>query len=187
MGLVSNFNRDLSLWFNAHGISNLEFVEGEDFCYYPEQRVIQWGFFGSKETDNHFMQFLYEYGFCQPFIVNTFSMSLLHEIGHYMTLHNFSNETRENDKVAKDNCVSDRSIETNYWYWELPTEFAANMWAIDWANEHPTWVAELQKFCRERVIEMIDDENIMAQLTDYVYDIQHGEGPFLLYIVEDDE
>lgn len=186
MGLVGKFNEDLSLWFNAHGIPNLEFVEGEDFCYYHNHYTIQWGFFGNPKTDGHFMQFMHEYGVDSPYPVNAFTMSLLHEVGHYMTFHNFSEEARDTDRVAKENCTLNSSIETDYWYWELPTEFAANMWAIDWTNEHPTWVDELTKFCTKRMLEIIDNENILAQLTDYVYDIQHGEGPFPLYIEEED-
>lgn len=186
MGLVSKFNKDLSLWFEAHGIPSLEFVEGEDFCYYPEPHTIQWGFFGNSKTDEHFMQFMYEYGL-RSREINSFTISLLHEIGHYMTLHCFSKEIRETDRVAKENCISDGTISTNYWYWELPTEFAANMWAIDWANSHPDEVVELTTFCKNRIIEIVDDENVLAQLTDYVYDMQHGEGPFPLYIEEDED
>lgn len=187
MGLVGKFNKDLSLWFNTHGIPNLEFVEGEDFCYYPEEHMIQWGFFGNPKTDAHFMQFMYEYGLRHPFAVNVFTMSLLHEIGHYITLHYFNEEVRASNIAEKNDHIHDDTIETNYWYWELPTEFAANMWAIEWVNEHPFWAAELTGFCKNRVIEMLDDENILTQLTDYVYDIQHGEGSFPLYIIEEED
>ena len=85
MGLVHDFNKELSLWFNAHGITNLEFVEGEDFCYYHNQHVVQWGMFETPRLDANFRQFFHEYGL-EDDDIHIFMLSLLHEVGHYMTL-----------------------------------------------------------------------------------------------------
>lgn len=185
MGRVHNFNKELSLWFNAHGITNLEFVEGEDFCYYPEEHVVQWGCFDTPNTDNHFQQFFHEYGL-EYDEVHNFFLSLLHEVGHYMTLHYFSEEERASNIVAKQSHISDRTIETNYWYWELPTEFEANLWAINFMNENPDLVAELYDLCMAHLYEIFNDENIVSQMASWKYDMEHGEEYYELVIEEDD-
>lgn len=185
MGLVHDFNKELSLWFNAHGITNLEFVEGEDFCYYHNQHVVQWGMLQTPRVDANFRQFFYEYGL-EYDDVHIFFLSLLHEVGHYMTLHYFSEEAKESDKVAKENRLSDSTIDTDYWYWELPTEFAANMWAINWMNENQELMAELYDFCMERLYAIFSDENILKQIEDWKYDIENGEDYYELMIEEDD-
>lgn len=186
MGRVHNFNKELSLWFNAHGITNLEFVEGEDFCYYHNQHVVQWGMFDTPRVDANFKQFFYEYGLKYD-DVHVFFLSLLHEVGHYMTLHQFSDEVRDGDSAAKENRVSDGTIDTDYWYWELPTEFAANMWAINWMNENPDLMAELYEICMDRLAVIFDDPDIIQQLEDWKDDIASGIEYYELVINEEDD
>ena len=183
MKLISEFNKSLSLWFNAHGITNLEFVEGEDFCYYPSLHTVQWGMLTAEKTDNNFRQFFHEYG--ARGIDNTFIISLLHEVGHYMTIHYFDQIDLENDAVAKDNRLSDGTIDTNYWYWELPIEIAANMWAINWMNEHPAETQELYELCAESFEKIMSDEDILEQITDWQTAVESGEYE-PLYIYEED-
>ena len=185
MGCVHNFNKELSLWFNAHGITNLEFVEGEDFCYYHNQHVVQWGMFETPRLDANFRQFFHEYGLKDDNI-HIFMLSLLHEVGHYMTLHYFSDEEINKDTVAKENRLSDRTIDTDYWYWELPIEFDANMWAINFINKNPDWMISLNRLCQGYLYQIFNDENILEQLADWKYDMENGEDYYELVIEEDD-
>ena len=173
MGLVHNFNKELSLWFNAHGISNLDFVEGEEFCYYPDQHIVQWGMFDSPKCDNHFQQFFDEYGL-EYKAVSSFFLSVMHEVGHHMTLHYFSADERAADIVKKEITISDGTIDTDYWYWELPTEFAANLWAIDYMNAHPEEMYELYELCAHYLQLIFNDDNILHQLADWQADVEDG-------------
>ena len=172
MGLVKDFNNELALWFNEQGISNLKFVEGEDFCYYQYTHIAQWGVFENSRNDNHFAQFLYEYGLESE--VDNFVISLLHEVGHYMTMHYFDKNAWDNDTAAKENVEGDGSIEVDYWYWELPLEFAANMWAIDWANSHPDEVEELTRLCFKWLRRIGNDPDIMQEIYDWLEDVKEG-------------
>lgn len=173
MGLVSNFNKELSLWFNAHGISNLEFVEGEDFCYYPDEHIVQWGMFDSPNVDNNFQQFFYEYGLNKEY-KNPFFISLLHEVAHAMTLPAFSDNEKSGDIIAKQITISEHTIESNYWYWELPTEFAANIWAINWINNNPILAEELYNICMEYLSKIFEDIEILSQLRDWTEELFEG-------------
>lgn len=172
MGLIKDFNNELSLWFNKHGISNLEFVEGEDFCYYQNLHIVQWGVFENPKSDIHFAQFLSEYGL-EPRVDN-FVISLLHEVGHYMTMHYFDKNAWDNDTAAKENVEGDGSIGIDYWYWELPIEFAANMWAINWANSHSKELKELTILCFKWLNIIGNDEDIMQAIADWQDDVKEG-------------
>ena len=185
MKVVHEFNKALSLWFNDHGFSNLEFVEGEDFCYYPSLHTVQWGMFDSEKTDNHFRQFFHEYGMKNDECI--FIISLLHEVGHFQTIHFFSNEEFESDFAAKENRISDGTIDTDYWYWELPIELAANMWAINWINEHPIEVKELYKLCVDHINQIMNDENVLEQVDDWRAKVKAGEYESLSIYEEDEE
>lgn len=185
MGVINKFNDALSLWMNNHGFTNIDFVEGEDFCYYYEKHTIQWGLLTNEKIDNYFLQFFYEYGL-NTSCLTPFTMSLLHELGHYMTLSNFSNNEAEQDSYAKSMNVSDGSIDSQYWYWELPTEFAANMWAINWANTHPQEFEELRLLCKDYVMAIAEDANTMEQIDEWVEEIRSGNY-IPLYIYEEDE
>lgn len=187
MKLVDSFNRALSMWFAKHGMPNIHFVEGEEFCYYPEWHAVQWGIFMNNEQENMFAQFMYEYGLKEN--INPFVISLLHEVGHYMTLHQFNEVDVNLDHAAKQvaaGAANGITIDTHYWYWELPTEFAANMWAIEWANTHPTELQELHHFCEERITEMFNKPEIVAQVMGWKLKMELGEEYEPLCIDEED-
>lgn len=185
MGLVNDFNNTLSLWLNSHGFSNIDIVEGEEFCYYYTSHTIQWGFFSKDSTDNNFRQFIAEYGSnyndIEPFI-----LSLIHELGHHMTLPNFSADELEEEKVRKEiRALENSSIDINYWYWELPTELAANVWTINFINNNIELVEELQDLCKSHIEKILSDNNILQQLFDWQYDMMNGEDYRELIIEED--
>lgn len=188
MGLISDFNTALELWFNAHGVPNLNVVEGEDFCfYYNQQNIIQWGMIQQETIDRQFAQFFDEYG-CKTYTENTFVESLLHEVGHYMTMSNFTQKEWNRDnkaKYKKHKNTDVTGIDLNYWYWELPIEFAANMWAINFLNEHFDWATELTELCYYHMAKIFNDENIMEQLNDWIDETADGSDEPLVIIEED--
>ena len=179
MGLVSDFNTALELWFNAHGIPNLNFVEGETFCFYHQQKnVVQWGFFFDEDTENNFSQFMHEYG-CTYNTPNNFVESILHEVGHYLTMPNFTAKEIASDDKAKDkqtrrNKGKSVTIDVNYWYWELPIEFAANLWMINFINAHKDWVIDLYNLCEKHLTAIFNDDDINEQLQDWLADAADG-------------
>lgn len=175
MKLVNNFNRALSIWFAEHGITNLLFVEGEEFCYYPEAHAVQWGMLLNDEQENMYTQFMYEYGLERE--VNPFLISLLHEVGHYMTIHRLDSETVLWERVEKHVIANSNlpvTINTLYHYWELSTEFAANMWAIEWINSHPIELLELHKLCEEYCNKIFSNNDILAQIMLWRLNMEFG-------------
>ena len=187
MKLVDTFNRTLSIWFAKHGISNLEFTEGEDFCYYSEKYVVQWGMLLNDEQENMYAQFMYEYGLeCE---VNPFVISLLHEVGHFMTLHMIKDEIVVWDALEKHlmaGADTPITINSHYHYWELDTEFAANMWVIEWVKNHPAELQELRNLCEEYCNEIFSNTEVMVQIIEWQLNIEFGGEYYPLTINEED-
>lgn len=187
MKLVASFNRALSIWFNNHGISNLHFVEGEDFCYYPETHAVQWGMLLNDEQEKMYAQFMYEYGLKRE--VNPFVISLLHEVGHYMTIHQLDEDVVMFERVAKQlraETVEDATYDLHCWYWELETEFSANMWAIEWIENHPAEFEELNRLCEEYGVQIFNNTEIMTQVIMWQLAMQFGEEYYPLTINEEE-
>ena len=186
MGIIHDFNNTLSLWINENITPNIEVFEGEDFCYYYEEHIVQWGLIARENTDNNFLQFLHEYGLDYD-AVSPFVMSFLHEIGHAVTLSNFSDEMQAEERYAKNSMIVSKSnIDVNYWYWELPTEFAANMWAIEWANNNIEKFTELHALCKQYLTMIGNDENVIEQVQEWMDNAASGEDCAPLYIYEED-
>lgn len=100
-------------------------------------------------TDKVFNDFLAdEFGMVNP---NIFIISLLHEVGHYMTDDEFDEIddlylwNAKQDNLAKLNATHDekelKALE--YIYFRLPDEYAATEWAVDFYESHPQWVAKM--------------------------------------------
>jgi len=146
----------LELWFNAHNIPNLLVDCGESFCFYHDKKnLIEWG---EDYDDINFEQFFYEYGCTLD--GNNFVKSLLHEVGHYMTMSNFTQkEWNDDKKTIRENSKRFKkiTIDVDYWYWELPTEFSANMWAINYINTHKDDVNDLITLCN-KYLSIIEEE-----------------------------
>ena len=113
-------------------------------------------------------------------------MAFLHEVGHVMTLPNFTEEEHQQDIYNKNSRVSNCDIETNYWYWELPTEFAANMWAINWVNSHIDEFCELNDIFNNWLELIYADEDITGQMYEWKALVEDGEYPGELFIYEED-
>lgn len=150
-------------WLCAHNAANIEIDYEEDFGYAigdDDTRCINLGVTRWHEEAVYFEQFLYEYG-CEYIDIPIPVLAFLHELGHHFTLSNFTDfelKFYETIKGALSNftdfelkfCENTKSADTEesdfdffYHYWELPDEFAANMWVIDFINNNIDDVNEL--------------------------------------------
>ena len=133
---MSNFERMLREWLEKNGF-NCELKYADEFAYDRAENCLHIGI-GEIPDDVQkcFEQFLYEYGmeyigFCAPML------ALLHEIGHSKTVMCFDDEELLGFMFAKFFIDSDMDpFDANIAYWEIPDEFSANMWLIDFVNNH---------------------------------------------------
>lgn len=92
------------------------------------------------DSDYQFLENAFRLGLEYEYSV--FTISLLHEIGHFFTLENFpKNERKAYNRAVQVIEVSENrklitAKEANARYFELPIEKVATLWAIDYANNH---------------------------------------------------
>lgn len=158
---MSKFEVELNCWLRKNGfVCDVEF--DDDFGYDRLTNTLIVGTIDYAEIGVWFDQFLYEYGaeYCGIF---SSVLSLLHELGHKMTIGSFSDDELIVYDTFK-NLMEDRMENYNmmYLYWEMPDEFAANAWVVDFINGNIDAVEELCNiyisYWNDFVKEMYSDE-----------------------------
>ena len=145
MTAVEKFKADLANWFNKNGFGNIDLCFGEDFMYIifdDDSFGVQIGVQAYPEEGRYFEQFLYEYGLDYVGIFDPV-LSLIHELGHSQTIQYFNAQEQLLCELAKQFNHSTNEQDCYNEYWEIPDEFAANMWAIKFINKHIEAVKEL--------------------------------------------
>ena len=136
------FEVELKNWLDKNGFDDIDVIDDDEFLYDIATNEIHFGVVSTSESI-WFAQFAYEYGMEYCGIVPEV-LAFLHEIGHSKTVKFFDHVDLENDSGAKFILsMNDYSQDTMVAYWELPMEFAANVWAIDFVNTHIEAVEEL--------------------------------------------
>ena len=183
MGCVTNFNKALEIWLAHNGIANIQVNAGADFCYFYESHRIQWGLMTNERLDRDFAEYFHEYGVDGMDIdrMDIAVLSFLHEVGHVMTLSNFTEEEMLLDSMFKD------GLEDSFEYWDLPVELAANMWAIKWVESHREEYETLYTIFATYLKAIYDDEDVMEQINDWMDAVMDGEDVDLTIDEEDDD
>lgn len=105
-----------------------------DFSYDPTEERVYFTILISERSDRLFKEYITTHFNFENF--NIFVMSLLHEVGHFYTLYNFSKEKRKEDKRLKRNIekqlTKNDSDEVYSSYFDLDIEKAATAWAVDY-------------------------------------------------------
>ena len=75
--------------------------------------------------------------------IDSFAISLLHELGHIETMKTFNKMSIALDDIKKS--IIQTFIDSDFdkkrviakTYYSLPTEYTATKWAVDWIRKHP--------------------------------------------------
>ena len=136
------FEENVKNWLEKNGFVDLEVVDDDEFRYDIDNKVIYTGVVSTSEGI-WFEQFESDHGMKITGIIPEV-LAFLHEVGHYCTVDNFGNNDREDDNLNKFfiDMIED-SHDRMIKYWNLPMEFAANMWVVDFVNNNIDAVKEL--------------------------------------------
>lgn len=105
----------------------------------------------SPDTDGGFLYHLEHSHKCGEVLTVPFSVwTLLHEIGHYFTL-DFVERTEQTEFIKVVCAMFPRGVAQNNpgiakMYFDLPEEWEATEWAIDFVQTHPSLVQLLEKY-----------------------------------------
>ena len=142
------FEEKINDWMIRNGFGDIEVMDDDEFMFEIEEKVIHFGIVSNSEG-RWFEQFLHEYGLKFSGIADEV-LAFLHEIGHSRTMDYFTEADLEEDCLAKNVIFfMDSSCAQMHAYWDLPMEFAANMWAVDFINSHIDAVNELCAIYKE--------------------------------------
>ena len=139
------FEYKLQEWLKENGFEcAIQF--GDNFAYDRESNVLQVGCIGYPTVCRWFEQFLYEYGLDYTGIYDPV-LALLHELGHSMTLDQFSEKELRLFDFSKFLLEDERMTNSDkmFQYWSIPDEFSANLWEIEFINN-----------CIDRVCDLCD-------------------------------
>lgn len=133
-------NKAITELVKPFGISKAKL--GTEFAYYFNDEHIEFQMTCDDWTDKVFDEFLLEYfGFVNPY---PFVISILHEIGHHVTLEDLTEneiylsdwvKERIPERLQKAKDIDDKK-QIEFEYFTLPDEIAATTWAIDYFRQN---------------------------------------------------
>ena len=105
-----------------------------DFSYDPEDETVCFSIAITERSNRLFREYIAKHFHFDP--PSIFMMSLLHEVGHYFTYHDFSRMEIETAHEAKNTIgemlEADNSDEIYSLYFDLKIEKVATAWAVDY-------------------------------------------------------
>lgn len=149
---IKKLNRVVKKALEPFGIDNTYLWE--DFEYRFENNAVGFSL-ATVSTDEWFNEFV-EKTFNYT-VTNTFIISVLHEIGHAETENFITDEIYNKCIIEKIKINKALETENNlkkikaleFKYFDLPDEYEATAWAVEYAREHEQELAEMwQEICK---------------------------------------
>lgn len=163
---IRKLNKALATAFGSFGID--KFTMNGDWAFYPDENKITYSLIENKLEDVWFNEFVKKrFGYK---VKNTFMITVLHEIGHKMTLddiyesdavYEFCINEKERIEESMEAAKSEKECKKlEFQYFSLPDEIIATKWAVDYMREHEEEVnmiwTELKKAFTEFYAKNID-------------------------------
>jgi hypothetical protein len=126
-----NLAKVISKFINAE----CSVCEANLFCFIPDENIITFTFQDDYESNFEWKKYLKN---CFNFELtneNLFSMSILHELGHYHTINLFNPTEWEEQatEMVLEKVPEEERIQS---YFKMPIEQAATAWAVKYYNEN---------------------------------------------------
>lgn len=130
-------------------VEDVRFRWSEEPCFRYDKRIIEYALLEGKVEDAWFNEFVEE-RFGYP-VKNTFMITMLHEIGHYMTeddvdgfVYNFCLSEKYRIQEAMDKAETFEEARALEWqYFSLPDEIGATAWAVTFAKNNKELLDEV--------------------------------------------
>lgn len=158
---TKKLSRFIAKWCEENGFY-VSIRYGADFAYYYRNDIVRYSFVTCKLQDELMKEFWALNGL--EYNCDIFLMSLLHEIGHYMTEDEWSAEESNNfTEMKKD--LDGNTREGNFAYWNVPDEYRATEWAIDFINNNPEKCKVFWTECRKRIMDIYVEAGLDRKYT----------------------
>ena len=154
--LVQNFVRKVST------DKSLKAFLDTDFNYYYYSKKVGYSILVSERMDSLFLEYAFLHGLKVD--CGIFALSLLHEVGHHMTIEGIDQSTYDFCQEVKET-LTDSDEDANV-YFDLEDERLATKWAIDYINTHVKEVEDFTVKFSEALAEFVEKYDIDF-LSDY--------------------
>ena len=156
---LTKLNKALKNAFSEFEIE--KFTMNGDWAYYPDTNKITYSLVENNIEDIWFNEFVKKrFGYK---VKNTFMITILHEIGHKMTLDDIYESDAvyefceaEKERIDKDmkNAKSEKECKKlEFQYFALPDEIIATKWAVDYMRENEEKLAEIWEKLKAAFVE----------------------------------
>ena len=142
---IQELNKEIFLIIrDIVGIKNVGVAFGSDFYTYYAQKKVVYSIIKADQTDKEFNECAKKnFNYMPKDSIDSFAISLLHELGHIETMKTFNKISIALDGIEKS--IIQTFIDTDFdkkrviakTYYSLPTEYTATKWAVDWIRKHP--------------------------------------------------
>lgn len=163
---VTEFKATIRAWLDKYQMPQFDigFCE-DDFCFDDDNKVLYFGTTHSPDIEEWFAEYLSENG-CNWEGIQGPVLSFLHELGHANTMKEFNMQQLgfclfTKNLIGQQDDLDEK--EASFAYWDVPDEWAANEWAINFINEHIDAVVEFTDILAdvwEKLIASVDIHSI---------------------------
>ena len=149
----------LDKWLEEHNFDLTTRFELE-FGFYRDINIIAYSLLTTERTDRLFTEYANSLG--HTYNTGIFVLSFLHEVGHYMTDDEVSDEEYNFCELCK-NMMNNRCPDGNFsdtdikYYFNLSIERRATQWAVDYINGHLYEVLKIRNFVKN----IVDDITVV--------------------------
>lgn len=162
---IKKLNKAITELVEPFGISEAKL--GTDFAYYFTDEHIEFQMTCGDWTDELFDKFVEEeFGFKNPY---PFVLSILHEIGHHNTWEEIDDDVydiilKKKERIAKiiqnKKNSREKKIAADLEYFNLPDEYAATAWAVDYFTQNRKECDEMYKKACEALCKFYQENEI---------------------------
>ena len=161
--ILDSINATLEDWLDEHLDLDLTCRVDTDFYHYhndeDDECGIAWSLFQNEAEEQRFKIFIKEelavdVDRCHPWL-----LSFFHEVGHEMTMDDFSDAELEQDRNQR-NAIEASEDPDYFAYFNLPLEKAATKWAVDFIIHNQDLVTDLLLDVMEQLALFYEVNNI---------------------------
>ncbi len=150
---TNEIDETLHNFFEQFGL-DIDFCLDCDFNYYIYEQKIGYAFVVSEKHDQWYREYVAS---LDSAVANSdiFLLSLFHEVGHHMTIDDFSDWELKRyfnrKKVSKDN------KQAYFRYFNSKIEKVATLWAIDFMNDNSAEIAKMWEELQQKIFKFYSE------------------------------
>lgn len=156
---VKKMNRAMRTAFLKATKYDLKMSLDSDFYYNTDTHKIYYSIIVSEKADRNFSAFLTkEFNIIDIDEFDLFCISVLHEIGHYVTWDNIDDDIKDfcEDEEEHISYLTEKypnNDEIYSRYFSLETEYVATEWAAKWIKKHPKKYQKLYNDVKQAIFD----------------------------------